>query len=667
VATPVEARRRVISRAVVVRAWGAVVAIGFTLLVAHLAAGVGGHDSDHFFNMWLYDGLEVLAATGCFLRVAWTRSERAAWLALALGMLSFAAGDICFDFVYAGNPPTPSIADPLWLGLYPGCYAALGLLVRSRISTFNRSVWLDGVIAALASASVAAAIVFEVVFDNRSGSESAMIVNLAYPIGDVLLLALVVFVFALTGWRPGRAWTTVGTAFAVITVADSIFLYLNATTGYAEGTLLDVLWPASLLLLAASAFQTAGREHALELEGRFFGATPLACGMVALAVLLASHFSHLNLLAVGLAAGAIVTVLLRTAISFHDNTLLLSQTRSQSLTDSLTGLGNRRRLMLDLDRHLRAESSEPTLLLILDLNGFKRYNDSFGHPSGDTLLARLAGKLAQAAQPAGAAYRLGGDEFCILAPLAGRGAGAQIDAALAALSEEGEGFTVSASFGAAILPEEATDSSGALRLADEHLYAQKTQLYQTRESNEVLLRALTQREPSLLGVVELSVAVGSRLELKAGELKELRLAAELHDVGKLAIPDAVLQKPGALSDEDWSFIRQHTAIGQHIVAGAPALQGIGAIVRATHERWDGDGYGDGLSANDIPLAARIIAVCDAYAAMTSDRPYRKALAPAEALAELRRCSGTQFDPDIVRVFCCMQEEAGRLKHAEAIA
>ena len=243
-------------------------------------------------------------------------------------MLSFAAGDICFDFVYAGNPPTPSIADPFWLGLYPGCYAALGLLVRSRISTFNRSVWLDGAIAALASASVAAAVVFEVVVTPTSGSESATIVNLAYPIGDVILLALVVFVFALTGWRPGRAWTTVGTAFAVITVADSIFLYLSTTTGYAEGTLLDALWPASMLLLAASSFQTAGREHSLELESRFFGTTPLVCGFVALGVLLYGHFSHLNLLAVGLAAGTIVIVLLRTALSFHDNTELLAQTRS---------------------------------------------------------------------------------------------------------------------------------------------------------------------------------------------------------------------------------------------------------------------------------------------------------------------------------------------------
>lgn len=256
------------------RVWLLAAAVGFGFLVIHLALGVGGHGLDHFADRWLYDALEVLAAIGCFVRFAWIKPERAPWGVLATGMFSFAAGDICYDFLYGGNPPTPSLADPLWLTFYPCCYAALGLLVRSRISAFNRAIWLDGLIAALASASVGAAIVFEVVFKNTSGSASAVIVNLAYPLGDVLLLGLVVFVFAITGWRPGRAWLTVGVAFLAITAADSLFLYLNATGGYAEGTLLDALWPASMLLLAASAWQAVNRSRSVELRGRFFGPTP---------------------------------------------------------------------------------------------------------------------------------------------------------------------------------------------------------------------------------------------------------------------------------------------------------------------------------------------------------------------------------------------------------
>jgi len=147
--------------------------------------------------------------------------------------------------------------------------------------------------------------------------------------------------------------------------------------------------------------------------------------------------------------------------------------------------------------------------------------------------------------------------------------------------------------------------------------------------------------------------------------RELRLAAELHDVGKLAIPDAVLQKPGPLNEEEWAFVRQHTLIGQRILAGAPALRSIGDIVRSTHERWDGTGYVDGLAKTDIPLAARIIAVCDAYAAMTSDRPYRKTLTPARALDELQRCAGSQFDPDVVHAFCEINDPKATQPQASA--
>ena len=135
------------------------------------------------------------------------------------------------------------------------------------------------------------------------------------------------------------------------------------------------------------------------------------------------------------------------------------------------------------------------------------------------------------------------------------------------------------------------------------------------------------------------------------ELEELRLAAELHDIGKLAVPDVVLQKPGPLDPTEWGFIHSHTLIGQRILSAASALRPVGAIVRSTHENWDGTGYPDGLTGESIPLAARIIAVCDAYSAITSDRPHRAARTPAEAVAELRRCAGRQFDAQVVDVLC----------------
>jgi HD-GYP domain-containing protein (c-di-GMP phosphodiesterase class II) len=209
-------------------------------------------------------------------------------------------------------------------------------------------------------------------------------------------------------------------------------------------------------------------------------------------------------------------------------------------------------------------------------------------------------------------------------------------------------------------------------MADHRLYAQKHAMKRGRgQPHEVVLEALFERDPDLRAhvqdVASLSAAVGRRLGLEAEELEELVIAAQLHDIGKIAIPDAVLEKPGPLDEAEERLIRQHTVIGQRILSAAPPLHGVGTIVRATHERWDGKGYVDGLAGHAIPLAARIIAVCDTFAAMTSDRPYRAAVPIEEAFTELRRWAGTQFDPDVVRVFCdeVVRAEGPRLVVAEA--
>ena len=331
--------------------------------------------------------------------------------------------------------------------------------------------------------------------------------------------------------------------------------------------------------------------------------------------------------------------------------------RDEAHRDDLTGLANRRKLLADLDGAFpSADGGTDHILIIYDLNGFKYYNDTFGHPAGDALLRRLAGKLADAVEPYGSSYRLGGDEFCVLAALPAESVETLLDATIAALSEDGDGFSVSTCFGAVFLPSEVGDSSSALRIADRRLYAQKHAMKLGRgQPHEVLLEALFERDAELRahvqGVADLSAAVGRRLGLAAEDLDELIVAAQLHDVGKIAIPDAVLHKPGPLDEGEWTLIRQHTVIGQRILSAAPALHGVGTIVRATHERWDGEGYVDGLAGDAIPLAARIIAVCDTFGAMTSDRPYGAAVTLDDALAELRRCAGTQFDPEIVRVFC----------------
>ena len=329
---------------------------------------------------------------------------------------------------------------------------------------------------------------------------------------------------------------------------------------------------------------------------------------------------------------------------------------AHAFTDVLTGLGNRRKLLADLDSQVScATAREPIVLTMFDLNGFKNYNDSFGHLPGDALLRRLGSALADAvASFGGRAYRPGGDEFCIIAGATRQHALEQ--AACAALSEHGEGFSISTAFGSVVIPQDTGDATEALRKADTAMYAQKQSGRATagRQSSDVLMRALAERHAHLgehhQGVAELVQEVGSRMGIEGEELVHLRDAASLHDVGKVAIPDAIITKPGPLTDEEWEFMRRHTVIGERILAAAPALSAAARLVRSSHESWDGTGYPDALAGLEIPLGARIIAVCDAFDAMISTRPYAPPHEIEHALAEIRRCAATQFDPDVVPVF-----------------
>jgi diguanylate cyclase (GGDEF)-like protein len=331
--------------------------------------------------------------------------------------------------------------------------------------------------------------------------------------------------------------------------------------------------------------------------------------------------------------------------------------RRAAETDPLTGLGNRRSLMADLERQAtQADDVHPLVLSIFDLDGFKAYNDAFGHPAGDALLARLAATLEAAVAPEGRAYRMGGDEFCVLAHTSPGRALEVVEAAAAALRDEGDGFAIAASSGTALIPTDTPDGHDALRVADTRMYARKSlgRSSAGRQSADVLLSVLAERDPDSGGhpgdVAERAVAVGQALGLEDGALPALRAAGALHDIGKLAIPDAILSKPGPLTQEEWGFIRRHPVIGERILRAAPALAPVGPLIRSAREHFDGGGYPDGLAGEEIPLASRIVAVCDAYEAMTSTRPYRPAMSAEAALAELRACSGTQFDPMVVAAF-----------------
>jgi PAS domain S-box-containing protein/diguanylate cyclase (GGDEF)-like protein len=334
--------------------------------------------------------------------------------------------------------------------------------------------------------------------------------------------------------------------------------------------------------------------------------------------------------------------------------------------DALTGLRNRRSLMADLEQGLvDASREQPLLLVLFDLDGFKAYNDVFGHPAGDTLLTRLGHNLAETVEDWGSAYRMGGDEFCVLARLHGDGSTSMAEVAADALSARGDGFSIAASYGSVLVPTETNSSAEALRIADQRMYARKSMHSRAsagRQTTDVLVRVLAERSPALGThldeVTELCHRVANRLMLSEDQVASLLQAASLHDVGKAAIPDEILDKPGPLTDEEWGFMRRHPVVGERILSVAPALVQAAKLVRSSHERFDGRGYPDRLSGDDIPMGARIIFVCDSYNAMTSDRPYRDAMSAEEALAELRGCAGAQFDPVVVDAFLAVISERG---------
>jgi two-component system cell cycle response regulator len=437
---------------------------------------------------------------------------------------------------------------------------------------------------------------------------------------------------------------------------DGVVVGLTLAATAAAGGILDSAWAAGLLLIgfAASARAPRAPRRAETLPIFVAGA---GFAVLAVALLVLDHYQPLTPLALSLASAAVITAVLRAALSFLGKVRALRTAESQALTDGLTGLGNRRRLMADLERAVEAGAAAPPRTLVFhDLDGFKPYNDVFGHSAGDVLLARLAGRLGAAVEGRGRAYRLGGDEFCVLFDYDLGDDQRLLASSAAALSESGEGFRVTSSMGVVTMPLETSTPEQTLHVAHARRYSQKGGPGRPEDDQalDVLVQTLREQEPELrdhmAAVAERAVPVARRLGLGPQAVDDVARAAELHDVGKMAIPTEILCKPGPLDEEEWQFIRQHTVIGERILAAAPALTAVARLVRASHERHDGRGYPDGLAGDDIPMGARIVTICDAYDAMLTDRSYRVAMTRAQAVVELRRGAGTHFDPVVVDAF-----------------
>ncbi|MBV9712845.1 MAG: diguanylate cyclase, partial [Ktedonobacteraceae bacterium] len=383
-----------------------------------------------------------------------------------------------------------------------------------------------------------------------------------------------------------------------------------------------------------------------------------------------------------------------------------STIQKQALTDGLTGLPNHRAVMIQLERELdRARRyGRPFSLLFFDADRFKHINDTYGHGVGDEVLRQIGERAGRILRGGDTLGRFGGEEFVLLLPEAdadeARAVAERIRAIIAdepmGFAEVADSLNVTVSIGVATYPEDSYEGLDLLQQADQAMYMAKRlgrnqvrmaiealwmsadlelmallQQEEQREAEEregvtperirenytvkiiCSLMALLERRDHAMGqhayaVSDLSTSIAQALGLEQFQISRIGMAALLHDIGKVAIPDGLLQKSDRLTSQERGLLREHPELGAQILEASPFLHDLIPAVHHHHERWDGNGYPDRLAQEDIPLAARIIAVAEAYDAMVRDYPYQSSRAPTEALSELARCSGTQFDPTVVQ-------------------
>ena len=356
-------------------------------------------------------------------------------------------------------------------------------------------------------------------------------------------------------------------------------------------------------------------------------------------------------LLIGLVVGAIVGALVTTLIFLGRSGGRggVTQAADEMQVDHVTGLPTHDRLVADLRRELEG-GSEVTLYLF-SLDGFKDYNDAYGDVCGDALLGWLGRKLRDAVGSYGGAYRMRGGSFALLAAGSERFANSLCASAASALSENGDGFQISCDVGSARLPGEVAHPREALELAARRASqaAGERHVKSGRRAPSDAIEAL-RLVRSRQDVAALATAIARRLDVPEAEIGQIENAMHLCDVGNVAVPRAVLSYPGKITGPEWEFILLHTVVGARLIAGPLGLEPVAPLVRYSHERWDGAGYPDGLAGEAIPLGSRIVFVCSAFDDMTSDRPHHEALEPADALAQLERGAGSQFDPAVVAAF-----------------
>ncbi len=471
---------------------------------AHAILGIGGHSVEEPIRDWLTSAVYILVGVIVCWRAVRTTESRSSWMIFAFGISVYGLGNVLWAawIEHLPNPPIPSICDGMWLTLYPCCYLGIVGLARLSERRVPARMWLDGIIAGVGIAAIGAAIVVRPVLATVSGGTAAVITEMAYPLCDLLLAALVVGVLALRGWRLDRMWAMLGIGFIALATADCMYALQVAGGAAAPSALTNMTYDIGVALLALAAWQPGATIETDTVPSGAVLAIPAAFTVSALGLLVYDHFSRLDPIALTLAMLTMCFAFARVALTFRD-VRALAETRRQAMTDDLTLMPNRRHFLRCVREGIVASraTGESVALLLVDLDHFKELNDTLGHDAGDQLLCQVGERLHAVLRASDTAARLGGDEFGVLLSDSAGGVNAELVAEkiLKAIAQpfpiKSVGLRVTASIGIALFPEHAENDEQLMQHADVAMYeakaAQSGYACYARERDQHSLERLT--------------------------------------------------------------------------------------------------------------------------------------------------------------------------------
>jgi diguanylate cyclase (GGDEF)-like protein len=516
------------------------------------APGVRSHSGySVIWDGWAQNGVLMLAAVIVGFRAWRVGTSRAAWGCIAAGLALYGAGNIVyFTYVqYQLNPPAPSAADFVWLSCYPFLFAGVFQLARQRTAGTGRLLRIDSVISAL-GLSALAMIWFRVMLDGTHGSLATVLITMAYPVGDLMFVLVLVGSLALNGWQLNRVWAFLGAGLCLFAAADTIYAVRVATNSYRAGTLLDPMWAVAVTLIAIAAWQPPDRAPSIRTNGWAVLVVPTMFTASSLALLAFVPHGNGSLPIRALAAATVVAGLARAIFTFHEMRMLVVN-GVEARTDELSGLGNRRAFIEAVDRRIAAGNGRFSVML-LDLDRFKEVNDSLGHLVGDRLLHEIALRLKARMRQGDVLARLGGDEFAILLDNTSPNAAREVSERLRLDLQQAfvsDGMTIysDASCGIAAWPDAASNVGGLLQRADIAMYEAKRERLGTAiyaHAGEVDLTAplrLVEELREALTNNQLVLFFQPKLNLQTGSLEGVEaLVRWQHPVRGLLTPDQFL-------------------------------------------------------------------------------------------------------------------------------